>query len=168
MQHTPCFTARVVNANTCLAVLRKMLGKGGAYSQQHAVLQSASDLIDLWESCDMFLPSNAWKKTMKLHKVFVQENKLLGEWAWENDMYLFHVVAKHHTVWHMCLGSKHQNPRFNACWKGEDFVGKISLLCHSCSFGTKCTRLTTKVLPKYQGMLHLILTRNGMGWGACM
>ena len=105
---------------------------------------------------------------MKLHKDFVQEYKLLGEWAWGNDMYLFHVVAKHHAMWHMCLDSKHQNPRCNARWKGEDFVVKISLLCHSCSFGTKCTRLTTKVLPEYQGMLHLILTRNGMDWEACM
>ena len=66
-------------------------------------------------------------------------------------------------LWHMCLDSRHQNPRFHACWKGEDFVGKMSRLCHSCSFGTKCTRLTTKVLPNYQGMLHLLLTRNGMG-----
>ena len=152
-----------------LAVLRKMLGKGRPiHNNMLSCLQSISDLIDLWDSCEMFLSSSEWKKSMKLHKDFVQEYKLLGEWAWENDRYLFHVVAKHHTMWHMCLDSRHQNPRFNACWKGEDFVGKISLLCHSCSFGVKCTRLTTKVLPKYQGMLHLILTRNGMDWEACM
>ena len=61
---------------------------------------------------------------MKLHKEFVQEYKLLGEWAAENDRYLFHIVAKHHMMWHMCLDSRHQNPRFSACWKGEGFCGE--------------------------------------------
>ena len=51
---------------------------------------------------------------MKLHKDFAQEYKLLGEWAAENDRYLFHIVAKHHMLWHMCLDSRHQNPRFVA------------------------------------------------------
>ena len=145
-----------------LAVLRKMLGKGRhIHNNMLSCLQSISDLVDLWDGCGMFLSSSEWKRTMKLHKDFVQEYKLLGEWAAENDRYLFHIVAKHHMMWHMCLDSRHQNPRFSACWKGEDFVGKMSRLCHSCSFGTKCTRLTTKVLPKYQGMLHLLLMRQG-------
>ena len=70
------------------------------------------------DGCGMFLSSSEWKRTMKLHKDFVQEYKLLGEWAAENDRYEFHIVGKHHMMWHMCLDSRRQNPRFSACFHG--------------------------------------------------
>ena len=105
-----------------LAVLRKMLKKGRhIHNNMLSCLQSISDLIDLWDSCGMFL-SCEWKKAM-------------GS---------CHIVAKHHMGWHMCLDSRHQNPRFSASWKGEGFVGKMSRLCHLCSFGTQTPPQVTR------------------------
>ena len=47
-----------------LAVLRKMLKKGRhIHNNMLSCLQSISDLIDLWDSCGMFL-SCEWKKAM--------------------------------------------------------------------------------------------------------
>ena len=49
----------------------------------------------------------------------------------------------------------------NWCFKSEDFVGAIARLAHSCTSGVASTRLSTKVLPKYAILLHLLLTREG-------
>ena len=41
-----------------------------------------------------------------------------------------------------------------------DYVGHISKMCHSCSFGVSSTQLTTKLLPKYKLVVHFLLTRS--------
>ena len=100
------------------------------------------------------------------------------QWAAESDRYLFHIVAKHHMGWHMCLDSRHRNPRFSASWKGGDFVGKMSRLCHLCSFGTQSPPQVTRHAScapqqRWQGLgsLHVALVRRdtrrrSMGGGA--
>lgn len=39
-----------------------------------------------------------------------------------------------------------------------DYVGHISKMCHSCSFGVRSTKLTTKLLPKFRLLVHFLLT----------
>ena len=74
---------------------------------------------------------------------------------------LYNIVYKHHTFIHLCLGSYHMNPKFHWCFKSEDFVGAIAKMAHSCTHGVASTKLSTKVLPKYSILLHLVLTRQG-------
>ena len=90
--------------------------------------------------------------------------KKLNDWAQKEGRALFHIVLKHHMLYHLVKDSLHCNPKCHSCWQGEDFVGKISQMCHSVSFGTKCQRITVKLAAKYARMLHLLLTRDGVEW----
>lgn len=70
-----------------------------------------------------------------------------------------YIVAKHHSFLHLLWDSKHLNPKFTLCFKGEDFVGQVSCLTHSVSMGVSSTRLSSKVVGKYRILVHLFLTR---------
>ena len=86
---------------------------------------------------------------------------MLNAWAEEEERLLFHKVYKHHALQHMIENSRWLNPRCHWCFSNEDFVGKVSLLTYSISSGVSATRLSVKVAPKYQVLLHLLLTREG-------
>lgn len=62
---------------------------------------------------------------------------------------------------HTVKNSQCINPNYLANWRSEDFVGRIALLGHSCSMGTRSTKLSGKILKKYRVLLHLHLTRPG-------
>ena len=53
------------------------------------------------------------------------------------------------------------NFRIHHNFRSEHFVGQISQLGHSCSFGVKSTRVSVKLMEKYRILLHLQLTRPG-------
>ena len=72
---------------------------------------------------------------------------------------LFHIVNKSHTFLHWSWEAYFINPRAHTCWKGEDFVGQMAKLGHSVSFGVRTTRLSQKLMAKYQILLHLLYTR---------
>ena len=42
----------------------------------------------------------------------------------------------------------------------RDFVGHISKMCHSISFGVSSTKVSSKLCPKYRLHLHLLLRRD--------
>jgi hypothetical protein len=60
---------------------------------------------------------------------------------------------------HMVLDAKFLNPSKVWCFKGEDYVGKISTLAGSVTMGVRSTKLSQKVASKYRHWLHLRLTR---------
>ena len=66
----------------------------------------------------------------------------------------------------MIRDSQFMNPR--VCWnfRAEDYVGQISKLAHSTSFGLSSLRLSAKVAAKYPVLLHLQLVKPGYGWQA--
>lgn len=47
------------------------------------------------------------------------------------------------------------NPRFNWCFKGEDFVGIVAKMCHSVAHGCKSTAVVFKLFEKYRYQLTL-------------
>ena len=59
---------------------------------------------------------------------------------------------------HMVKNSQCINPKYLANWRSVDFVGRIALLGHSRSMGTRSTKLSGK---KYRVLSHLHLTRPG-------
>ena len=112
----------------------------------------------------MFLSHRQWRKGMCLVTDFFKNYKLLNDWAKKDDRALFHIVLKHHMLYHLVRDSLHCNPRYHSCWQGEDFEGKVAQMTHSVSFGTKRQRITVKLAAKYACMLHLLLTRDGVEW----
>ena len=124
-------------------------------------LESLCNLIDIFGHGLMFLSEVQYERARSLAKRFFAAYDFLTEWAKVHKQKLFHVVMKFHTMMHMVKNSKFINPKFLANWRSEDFVGKIALLGHSCSMGTRSTKLSGKILKKYRVLLHLHLTRPG-------
>ena len=70
------------------------------------------------------------------------------------------IVSKFHTFIHMWMGCKFMNPRKQWCFKGEDYVGHISKMAHSISFGVSSTRISNKLCPKYRVLQHFLICRD--------
>lgn len=149
-------------APALLEVMKKMLGpERDHHAHMIQCVEIMVQLVFLWDSADIFLTEAEEEFTMSLCNSFLQEYTYLNHWAETSGRKLFHIVFKHHTFIHLCLGAAEMNPRFHWCFKSEDFVGAIARLAHSCTSGVASTRLSTKVLPKYAILLHLLLTREG-------
>ena len=149
-------------APALLEVMKKMLGpERDHHAHMIQCVEIMVQLVFLWDSADIFLTEAEEELTMSLCNSFLQEYTYLNHWAETSGRKLFHIVFKHHTFIHLCLGAAEMNPRFHWCFKSEDFVGAIARLAHSCTSGVASTRLSTKVLPKYSILLHLLLTREG-------
>ena len=69
-----------------------------------------------------------------------------------------------HSALHLFKNTKVLNFRVHHNFRSEDYVGKVSQLAHSCSFGVKPTRVPAKLVDKYRILLHLHLTRPGFGY----
>ena len=121
---------------------------------------SLEKLVQLWCDAGTFLTPREFAKAMTLGKEFLDAYKWLNAWSLEKGRNSFAIVAKHHTFIHMLWNSKFMNPTKHWCFLGEDYVGHISKLAHSVSFGVSSTRLTLKICPKYRVLVHFLLTRN--------
>ena len=71
-----------------------------------------------------------------------------------ND-HMWHTVGKFHNAKHMAASFKWMNPRFNWCFRAEDYVGRIAKLSWSCAFGCKVLNLTKKTTEKYKLMMFI-------------
>ena len=117
-------------------------------------------LVEVFDKGGIYLSSDEHLLALRKAEQFLAHYDSLNKWAQENDRMLFHIVMKHHTFMHLVQSSKYLNPKFHWCFRNEDFVGKISKIAHSVSMGTRSTRLSLKVSPKYALVLHLRLTRD--------
>ena len=72
-------------------------------------------------------------------------------------------LHKFHTAHHLIRNAQNLNLRMHHNFKAEDFVGQISVVGHSVSFGNAATRVCQKLTQKYLILLHLQLTRPGFG-----
>lgn len=143
-------------------VLEKIF-KGTAEQSELKMLQAASSLeklVSLWCGAESFLSTQQFNKSMALGKEFLVAYQWLNEWSLEKGRNSFAIVAKHHTFIHLLWNSKFMNPTRHWCFLGEDYVGHMSKLAHSVSFGVSSTKLTTKISPKYRVLVHLLLTRD--------
>ena len=83
----------------------------------------------------------------------------LNAWAQEGGRPLFHLVPKFHLAWHVAAQAEFLNPRLAWTFKCEDFVGRVSLIAHSVTFGCRRTAQSAKLAQKYRISLHRRFTR---------
>ena len=114
----------------------------------------------------LVIDQSSWVLTPKEHRTVMAEAaalfdpyQSLHEWAEETGRWLFNIVPKFHTFAHLCLNSQWLSPRVFWCFRSEDYVGKISKLAKSSSFGVRSTKLSVKIAAKYRVLLHLRMTR---------
>ena len=144
-------------------VLEKLFGPSMHVREEERKMISAAKslekLVALWDEAETFLTPSQFAKSMALGKEFLLSYKWLNSWSLEKDRNSFAIVIKHHTFIHLLLNSKYMNPRRQWCFRGEDFVGHVSKMAHSISFGVSSTKISTKLCPKYRIFFHLLMTR---------
>ena len=124
-------------------------------------LQAFCNLTQLFDEAPMFLSPQEYETARDLGERFLTLYEELNEWSSLDQRRLFHKVHKHHSMQHMVHSAKDMNPRHVWNFRAEDFVGAMSRLAHSTSFGLKSTQVSNKVALKYKVLLHLKLTRAG-------
>ena len=144
-----------------LPVVREAFEKSAKPHEKQIVeaLETITELITLWDNADTTLTSDEFNYSTLLGERFFMIYHDLNQWAADEGRSAFHVVHKFHTFLHTIQQAKYLNPKLNTCWRGEDYVGHLSKLAHSVSFGVKSTRITQKVALKYRILMHLLLTR---------
>jgi hypothetical protein len=95
----------------------------------------------------------------KATQKFVMEYTWLANFAMREGKNMYSVVPKHHYAVHLSQQSDFINPRFTWCYKGEDFVGKLSRLAHVCLYGTPCFNVAGTLCERYPVAIHLKFTR---------
>lgn len=124
-------------------------------------LQSFCEIGELFDRAGMFPTDEEHADLMNLDKRFFDSYHDLHEWAKSKEKKLFNKVSKLHSMHHMLLDARFLNPRFHWNFRAEDYVGAISRLGHSVSFGLKATRISDKLCQKYMVLLHLHLSKPG-------
>ena len=109
--------------------------------------------------CPMFPSETQANAANAAMETFLAHCTALKKEMEEQDRQLYHIVPKHHMAQHLAEAFAYMNPKFYWTFKAEDFVGKISRLGHSCSFGVAKSNLSTKLMQKYRIMVHLALAR---------
>ena len=144
-----------------LPVVREAFEKSAKPHEKLIVeaLETITELITLWDNADSTLTSDEFNYSTLLGERFFMIYHDLNQWAARQGRSAFHVVHKIHKFLHTIQQAKYPNPKLNTCWRGEDYVGHLSKLAHSVSFGAKSTRITQKVALKYRILMHLLLTR---------
>ena len=122
--------------------------------------KSLEKLVALWDAASTFLTSSEVEKAMDLGKDFLLAYKWLHAWSLEKGRNSFTIVNKFHTFIHMWMGCKFMNPKKQWCFKAEDYVGHISKMAHSISFGVRSTRISNKLCPKYRVLQHFLICRD--------
>lgn len=95
----------------------------------------------------------------KASSTFLLEYSFLARDAMANGRHLFSIVPKFHYMSHMVDQMKYCNARFTWCYGGEDMVGRISRLGHSCLRGLATFKVVDKLMQKYRIAIHFRLTR---------
>jgi len=107
------------------------------------------EIQDLYDAIGMFPSPAEYGQACSLAKRFFDSYHDLHQWALLKGRKLFHVTFKFHSFKHLVLNSKYLNFRAHHNFRAEHFVGQISVLSHSCSFGVKTSKLCSKVNQKF-------------------
>ena len=121
-------------------------------------------MISHMDNVGAFPTASEYKVVDRLAKSFFDCYQDLHDWGLAKGRKLFHIVHKFHSCRHLFKNTRYLNYRAHHNFKAEDFVGQISELAHSCSFGVGSTRLPAKIMEKYKILVHLQLTKPGFGF----
>ena len=157
-----CKAAEAKHLLPALVPVLEQLFHGTKKEEEKKMISAATNLeklVALWDEAGTFLTPAEFGKALSLGKDFLLDYQWLNQWSLEKGRHSFAIVMKFHTFCHMLQNSKYMNPRRQWNFRAEDYVGHISKMTHSISFGVGATRISNKVSAKYRVHIHLLLTR---------
>ena len=95
------------------------------------------------------LPTAVSQKMLVDIEACLQHWSLLSRLSLERNIKLWHVVPKHHYLWHLAEEARHLNPRMSWCYANEDFVGKLATLGMSTRHGQAAAYRSKQLVEKY-------------------
>ena len=96
-----------------------------------------NQLVQHFDGCGAFLTAAEFAAAQELSTSFFNLYSRLNCWAAEEGRKLFHITFKFHSMLHLVQNSKWMNIRLHANYRAESFVGQMSVIGHSVSFGNK-------------------------------
>jgi len=124
-----------------------------------AALDAISDFVTLMDEAGRFLEPEVADRALELAIRFLGHYAWLNRWALQQERNVYHIVPKFHMFHHLAINARYLNPRVYWCFKGEDYVGRISTLAASVTMGVSSILLSHKIAQKYRHCLHFRLTR---------
>lgn len=121
----------------------------GGLKESHMAecLHNLSCFYDIVASADFFMTAEQSAEALG----FIQ--KCFQHYAWlqqdANNPCLFQFTPKFHWAYHLGQLCRYQNPKTFWTYRQESWVGSMANLAHSCSHGTKATKLSTSLCQKY-------------------
>ena len=113
-------------------------------------IKAFNELTSHFDSLGAFLTKEEFNHGQNLAKRFFDAYQDLNDWAASQNRKMFNITFKFHAAMHMFKNCEFLNYRAHQNFRAEDFVGKISQLGHSCSFGVKASRISCKLMDKYR------------------
>ena len=89
---------------------------------------------------------------------FLLHYSYLGKLAFNQNRQMYSFVPKIHYMAHLAQQAMFLNPKYATCYSGEDYVGKISQLGHTCLYGTVGWKLSVPLFGKYRIAMYLRFT----------
>lgn len=148
-----CKGAESKHLAPCLLPVLKAVLDNSREERPHMVqcLENLARLTDMLDNCDLFLSAEEFDAFFGLVHVALQSLQGFRE----------AIVSYCERV-----------PQFSSLGLGSilhqlqgtcmHFVGKVARLGHSISFGVRTTRISQKLACKYQVLMHMLLTRDGI------
>ena len=160
----PVLSAKAAETRDLIPVLAKVcedISDGSLHAQHRLEAMKHAAAMQRVILEEPIVMSRAGKKALQDHTdSFLTHYSALRAWALESDFTAYHVVPKFHFTWHLPNQACFLNPAAVWTYKNEDWVGKVSTIAHSTSFGCHLKDLSHKVTEKYQFLIHFSFTKH--------
>ena len=107
-------------------------------------------LNTIMRGAGMFLSEETHKKVMETCWEALAAYMSLSQYYASKGFKVYNVVNKHHMLVHICLQSRHINPKVLTCYSYEDLVGRMQRVAMKCTTGLSLLKLSATLMTKYQ------------------
>ena len=119
------------------------------------VLEEFQTFIDIIEAHGHYLPREASDECRRAVTQGLLSYSALAALAYTAGQRLWSFTPKFHYLYHICMFTRYHNPRYAWVFRDEDFVGRISKIAKSVSFGRPSTSLSSGIMHKHRQVLQL-------------
>ncbi len=119
------------------------------------MIKALDKMYDVIYTSGMILSDSQFRSLEQASSIFLLEYSYLAREALAANRLQYSVVPKFHYLCHIVQAAKFLNPRWTWCYGGEDLVGSISALAHSCTSGTSALQVQAKLMEKYRVAKHI-------------
>ena len=138
---------------------QKLFGSSEEERSVKLLLRCLSRMYEIMDEPTMFLSKKMSAEFIECTWDFLKMYSLLASEANKVKILRWAFVPKFHMLVHIADMSRYYNPATVWCYQGEDFVGKVILICEASSRGTPHYQVARKGCERWRLMMHISITR---------